>query len=506
MSGAAVQRIAGTPLAELLPGIRPLPALGVEGIASDSRAVRPGDLFLAVPGGSGHGMDYAAAAAANGAVAIAADPAGLTGEPVTADVPVVMVPGLKALLGSIADRFFDSPSAAIDVVGVTGTNGKTTVAWLLAESARQLGQTAGYLGTLGAGIAGSGLSGGRLTTPDTIDIHASLARFRDEGAALAAMEVSSHALDQNRAAGVRFAAALFTNLSRDHLDYHGSMEAYFAAKAKLFQDCRPAQRIVCADTRYGADLAAAAGPDTVTVTAYPDRLRHDGPHLAVQSILPTPLGSDFRFTSTWGDAVVRLPIPGAFNVANAALVVATLLTLGEPFEQVVAAVSGVTAPPGRLERVAAAAGGGPTVYVDFAHTPDALEAALKALRPHVEGRLYVVFGAGGDRDRGKRPLMAAAAERGADRVIVTNDNPRGESASDIVDDVVGGFANPGAAVVVEDRSAAIHYAVRSAGAADTVLVAGKGHEEYQEIGGEKRPFSDRIVAAAALADWSGDRP
>ena len=494
------------PLAELLPGTRALPALGVEGIASDSRAVRPGDLFLAVPGGTAHGMDYAAVAAANGAVAIVADPAGLAGEPASVGIPVVTVPGLKEMLGNIADRFFDSPSAAVDVVGVTGTNGKTTVAWLLAESARQLGQTAGYLGTLGAGIAGSTLSGGLLTTPDTIDIHASLARFRDEGAALAAMEVSSHALDQDRAAGVRFSAALFTNLSRDHLDYHGSMDAYFAAKAKLFHDCRPAQRIVCTDTRYGADLAAAAGEDTVTVTARPERSRHEGPYLAVQSILPTPQGSEFRFTSTWGDAVVRLPIPGAFNVANAALVVATLLAMGEPLEQVAAAVSAVTAPPGRLERIAAAAAGiGPSVYVDFAHTPDALEVALQALRPHVEGRLHVVFGAGGDRDPGKRPLMAAAAERRADRVVLTSDNPRSERPSRIIEDVLGGFAQPQEAIVVEDRSAAIHFAIRSAGAADTVLVAGKGHEQYQEIGGERLPFSDRVVAAAALGDWSRER-
>lgn len=492
------------PLAELLPDVRPLPPLGVEGIASDSRAVRPGDLFLAVPGGSGHGMDYAAAAVASGAVAIAADPAGLTGVPVTAGVPVVTVPGLKAMLGSVADRFFDSPSAAMDVVGVTGTNGKTTVAWLLAESARQLGQTAGYMGTLGAGTAGSGIAGGHLTTPDTVEIHASLARFRDEGATLAALEVSSHALDQARAAGVRFEAALFTNLSRDHLDYHGSMDAYFAAKAKLFLECGPALRIVCTDTRYGGELARMAGQDTVTVTTRPDR--HDGPYLAVQSILPTPLGSDFRFQSTWGEALVKLPMPGAFNIANAALVVATLLAMGRPIDAVADAVSNVTAPPGRLERVAAADDDGPSVYVDFAHTPDALEAVLATLRPHVEGRLHVVFGAGGDRDAGKRPLMAAAAERRADRVVLTSDNPRREDPGRIIDDLLGGLTRPGEAIVIEDRSAAIHYAIRSAGPADTVLVAGKGHEQFQDIGGERQPFSDPLVAKAALSDRSGDRP
>ena len=238
----------------------------------------------------------------------------------------------------------------------------------------------------------------------------------------------------------------------------------------------------------------------MTVATQSDSFGRDGPWLAVQSILPTSLGSDFRFTSTWGDALVRLPMPGAFNVANAALVVATLLAMGKPLDDVAAAVSAVTAPPGRLERVATAGGTGPTVYVDFAHTPDALGAVLAALRPHVGGRLHVVFGAGGDRDKGKRPLMAAVAERSADCVVLTSDNPRSEDPGRIIDDVFGGFTRPAEVVVVEDRSAAIHYAIRSAGAADTVLIAGKGHEEFQEIGGEKQPFSDRLVAAAALGD------
>ena len=505
MSGAAIPRLAGMPLAEVLPGIRPLPALEVAGIASDSRAVRPGDLFLAVPGGRSHGMDYAAAAAAGGAVAIAADPAGLADESAPVGVPVVRVPGLKAMLGSVADRFFGAPSSALEVIGVTGTNGKTTVAWLLAHSAGRLGQTAAYLGTLGAGIAGSSLSGGELTTPGTVEIHAGLARFRDQAATLAALEVSSHALDQDRVAGVRFAAVLFTNLSRDHLDYHGSMEAYFAAKAKLFRDCGAARRVVCTDTRHGAALAATTGPDTVTVTTSPRRGRHHGPGLAVRSIVATPLGSDFRFASTWGDGLVRLPIPGAFNVANAAVVVATLLARGEPLDRVVAAMAGVSAPPGRLERVAAP-GPGPSVYVDFAHTPAALDAVLAALRPHVEGRLHVVFGAGGARDRGKRPLMAAAAERRADRVVLTSDNPRHERPSRIIEDLVGGLRRPREAIVVENRAAAIECAIRAAGRADTVLVAGKGHERYQEIGDERQPFADRAIAATALAHWPGDRP
>ncbi len=500
-----MQRTAGMPLTELLPGLPSVPAIGIEGIASDSRAVRPGDLFIAVPGGSGHGMDYVAAAVAGGATAVAVDPEGLAELPASADVPLVTVPGLKGMVGTIANRFFDSPSAAVEVVGVTGTNGKTTVAWLLAESARRLGRTAGYLGTLGAGV-GTTLSGGSLTTPDTIEIHATLAQFRDAGADLAALEVSSHALDQDRIAGVRLEAAVFTNLSRDHLDYHGSMDAYFAAKAKLFLECGPAQRIVGVDTRYGRELAAAAGPGTVAVTLHPERPRHDGPYLAVHPIQPTPSGSTFGFASTWGDGRVSLPMPGGFNVANAALALATLLTLGVSVEDAVTAVSGVTAPPGRLERINAGAGGDrPAVYVDFAHTPEALEAVLAALRPHVEGRLHVVFGAGGDRDAGKRPLMGAAVERRADHVVLTSDNPRGEAPERIVDDVLGGFLRPRDVVVVEERSAAIHHAIHSARAADTVLIAGKGHEQFQEIGGDKRPFSDRLVAAAALEAWPGGR-
>ena len=496
----------GTALEELFPGVEGVPALAIRGIASDSRRVADGYLFLAVPGATSHGMAFAHQAIEQGAVAVAFDPLGFEGTAHDIGVPAFAVPDLAIALGDIADRFYKSPSASVAVYGVTGTNGKTTVAWLLSECQERLGISAGYVGTLGSGLGEIDIESG-MTTPGAVELHGMLADFRDLGAESAAVEVSSHALDQHRVDGIRFRAALFTNLSRDHLDYHGSMSDYFEAKVRLFTECRPESRIINLDSEWGTELASRSGGDVVTVSTRFDRVANGRPYVFARSVVATERGSDVRFMSSWGDGHFSLAMPGDFNVANAMLVLATLLDSDVSIDDACAALGHVSAPPGRLERVGETVGvssAAPTVYVDYAHSPDALEFVLRALKPHVRGRLSVVFGAGGDRDTGKRPIMGRVAERLADRVVITSDNPRFEQPLEIIDAVRDGMLTPADAVVIEDRAAAISWAIANAGPGDTVLIAGKGHEQYQEIGAEKRAFSDLAVASACLDPVAGE--
>jgi UDP-N-acetylmuramoyl-L-alanyl-D-glutamate--2,6-diaminopimelate ligase len=341
-----------------------------------------------------------------------------------------------------------------------------------------------------------------MTTPAAIELHGRLADFVDQGAKHAAIEVSSHALSQDRVDGVRFDSALFTNLSRDHLDYHGDMREYFESKARLFLECGPRHRIINLDSEYGDQLATMCGQDVVTVSTSFDRVANGRSHVFVRSIVATSRGSDIRFISSWGDGCFTLQLPGEFNVANAVLVLALLLKKGVPLTTACDVMSQVSAPPGRMQRVAM---DGPAVFVDYAHTPAALEVALRALRVHCRGRLWVVFGCGGDRDSGKRPQMGKAAEHLADRVVITNDNPRSEDADAIVDDIVAGLTHPERVTIIEDRAAAIAWTIEHADAADAVLVAGKGHEDYQETCGKRLPFSDYAVARKALAIKEGAR-
>ena len=501
MSMPAERLPAARRLGELLPGVAGLPDVAVTGIAADSRRVRPGDLFLACSGERAHGLDFATAAVAAGAAAVAWDADTAARPPARIDVPAVAVPGLGQRLGDIANRFFDYPSRDVGVAGVTGTNGKTTVAWLVAECLEALGQRCGYVGTLGAGIGEIEVGEG-MTTPAAVELHALLADFRARGASCAAMEVSSHALAQNRVDGVEFDTVMFTNLSRDHLDYHGDMASYAAAKERLFTDYPARNRIVNLDSEWGNRLAARCGQDVVTVSTNFDRVANGRPFVFVRSIVARDAGSVVRVGTSWGDGRFELPIPGDFNVANAALVMALLLQRGVALDAACDVLGTVAAPPGRLQRVPGA-DGLPAVYVDYAHTPAALEFVLRALRAHCGGLLWCVFGCGGDRDAGKRPLMGRAAERLADRVVITNDNPRGESPAGIIADIVAGLRDRSAATVIEDRGAAIAWALRSAAAGDVVLIAGKGHENYQLIGGRRLDFSDAGSARANLEALAG---
>lgn len=493
MSMPAEHMPPNTTLAELLKDFAEAPPIPILGVASDSRLLTPGSLFLACQGINSHGVDYLAEAMAAGASAVAYD-ASTSNVLDDIGIPMFAVDKLDAKLGEIANRFYGRPSELLKVIGVTGTNGKTTVAWLIAQCAQLLGERCAYLGTLGHGI--DEIHGGEgMTTPAAIELHGQLANFVDQGASLAAIEVSSHALSQGRVDGVRFLAALFTNLSRDHLDYHADMREYFETKARLFLECDTQHRIVNLDTEFGTQLAARCGQEVVTVSTNFDRVANGRPYVFVRSVVAKEQGSGIAFSTSWGDGHFTLPLLGDFNVANAAIVLALMLKLDVPLESACDVLSQVEAPPGRLQYVAAA---GPAVYVDYAHTPNAIEVVLRALRGHCRGKLWCVFGCGGDRDSGKRPLMARSAERLSDRVVICSDNPRTEDPGHIIDAVVAGLTRPEKATVIEDRAAAIAWAIEQAGNSDIVLIAGKGHEDYQQIGTEKRPFSDYTVAEAAL--------
>lgn len=484
-------------LSDLLQGFADAPALEVSGIASDSRSLKPGDLFLACGGERSHGLDYLADAVTVGVAAIAWDSSTADAPSAEIGVTLIAVPDLAQHLGEIANRFYERPSATLRVIGITGTNGKTTVAWLVAQCCERLEQTCGYVGTLGAGIGV--IEGGEgVTTPGAIELHSHLARFRDQGATCAAVEVSSHALAQNRIAGVAFDSVLFTNLSRDHLDYHGDMQSYAATKARLFKEYRARNRIINLDSEFGTLLASQCDPDVVTVSTNFDRVANGRPHVFVRSVVVKDSGSLVRVNSSWGDGEFELPLPGDFNVANAVIVLALLLKQGVPIEQACDVLETVSAPPGRMQRVAAA-DGLPSVYVDYAHTPAAIEVALRTLKLHCKGRLWCVFGCGGDRDPGKRAQMGKMAERRADQIVVTSDNARSEAPADIIAAIVAGLGNPDRATVIEDRAAAIAWSIDQAAAEDVVLIAGKGHENYQLIGGERLEFSDYGAAQANLA-------
>jgi UDP-N-acetylmuramoyl-L-alanyl-D-glutamate--2,6-diaminopimelate ligase len=410
-----------------------------------------------------------------------------------AAAPTVWIDNLREKLGPIASRFFGDPSSAMTVIGVTGTNGKTSTVHLLAQALHHAGHKVATIGTLGAGLFGD-IAEGMRTTPDAIAVHGLLATFREEGASHVAMEVSSHALDQGRVNAVAFDLAVFTNLTRDHLDYHGTMQAYGAAKERLFAWPGLDAAIINVDDPFGRALAARVHGD-VALLRY--GIEHADADLVADAIETGGAGLAFRLRTPWGEGDVSTRLLGRFNVSNLLAVAACLGRLGLSFAAIRDALAVLEPVNGRMNRL-----GGqnarPLVVVDYAHTPDALEQALTSLRAHAHGRLICVFGCGGERDAGKRPEMGAIAEALADLVIVTDDNPRGEDGDTIVAAIVAGLAHPERATIERDRGAAIALAIREARAGDVVLIAGKGHEPYQEIAGVRHPFDDLAVARAAL--------
>ena len=474
----------------------PVPPIAVADVAMDSRQVTPGALFLAVRGHGGHGLEFASDAVAAGAAAIAWEPHEDVRVPRVADsVALVPVPDLRRHAGRVADRFFAEPSAAMRIAGITGTNGKTTVAHLLAGAATADGLAAASMGTVGIGRPGS-VRYQSLTTPDAVSVHRSLRALADDAVRYLAMEVSSHALDQHRVGAVRFDTAVFTNLTRDHLDYHGSEADYLAAKRKLFEVPGLRRAVVNVGDATGAVMldACAGAVDRIAVVppgaTPPEATRY----VEATHVDATPGGLTIDVRSSWGDTRVETPLLGAFNAVNALSALAVLLGWDIPLAKAARALAGVGAPPGRMETFGDPRRG-PVMVVDYAHTPDALRNALAALREHAGGTLWCVFGCGGERDRGKRPMMGAVAAELADRCVVTDDNPRGEDPDRIVRDILGGVPTGTEVDVVRDRHAAIERSYHAAGPGDIVLVAGKGHEDYQEVGDTRRPFSDRQVAA-----------
>ncbi len=507
-------------LRQLLSGIVEAPAdINVSDLTLDSREVTPGALFLACRGnekGNGrHGLEFAAQAAERGARAVVYETP-VAGETRAAEAAarllqrirqragqdedqfVVAVPDLRQHLGVIADRFFGQPSQALHIVGVTGTNGKTTCAWLIAQALSLCGQPAAYIGTLGYGTPGA-LRPLTHTTSDVVSVHRQLANLRAGGAAAVAMEVSSHALDQGRVDEVRFDEAAFTNLTQDHLDYHGTLEAYGAAKARLFTSPTLCARIINVDDAFGRTLAGQTGARGRLVVTSRTTGAGAHAHVTAAHVEPVSEGFDLSLESSWGSAQLRLALLGEFNVDNALTTLAVLLAAQVPLAAALAALGKCVAAPGRMQQVSAPGTAvQPTVIVDYAHTADALEKALAAARRHCRGRLHVVFGCGGDRDALKRPIMGRIAAAGADAVTVTDDNPRTEDPALIVRDILGGIGVRENVHVEHDRAAAIGAAIRAAAVADLVLIAGKGHEDYQIYGTARRPFSDEQVARDVL--------
>jgi UDP-N-acetylmuramoyl-L-alanyl-D-glutamate--2,6-diaminopimelate ligase len=470
--------------------------------------VTPGAAFLACQGRTHHGLEFAHSALAAGARAILWEPApGVTPPPLEAAIVVCAVPNLSAQLGFIADRFFDAPSASLTVAGITGTNGKTTCAWLLAQALQFYGRRSAYIGTLGAGLPGA-LKTLAHTTPDALTLHRLLAGLRSSGFDSVAMEVSSHALDQDRCAGVRFHTAVFTNLTRDHLDYHADMGAYGAAKARLLNWPTVAARVINVDDPFGLELARdrlqarGAPADRLFLTSQrpAEWVASGADYVCASAVRASAAGLEIEIESSRGAAHLGSSLIGAFNVENLLTVLAVLLAWDVPLASACGALARCSAPPGRMQ----AEGGGalPLALIDYAHTPDALAKALRAARAHCRGQLWCVFGCGGERDRGKRGEMGRIAAQLADEIIVTDDNPRREEPGEIVLAIMQGITAAGGAArarVIHDRAQAIASALAQAAALDVVLVAGKGHEDYQIIGSQRRVFSDAAVVLQLLA-------
>jgi UDP-N-acetylmuramoyl-L-alanyl-D-glutamate--2,6-diaminopimelate ligase len=494
MMASTVRSIA---LAQLLPQHVALCGdVMIDGISSDSRSVKFGDLFLAFPGARSDGRSFIADAIASGAVAIAyeADDGFVCAETDAVAIKLLPVTNLAAEVSAIAARFYGAPSAALSVIGVTGTNGKTSCTHYVWQLLRSMSVNAALVGTLGARVDGDYLESG-YTTPDAIAVQRTLAAMRDGQVSHVAMEVSSHALDQYRVADVRFAAALFTNLTHDHLDYHGDMQHYGAAKARLFATPGLKAAVVNIDDAFAGRMLAGvefgahivryslAGGDTAC-------------ELGVRRVNYTAQGFVADIRSMWGDARIAAPLLGDFNLSNVLGAIGVLCALGFDFATVCAHAAALEPVAGRMQMITNA--GELTVLVDYAHTPDALQTVLKAARRHCSGTLWCVFGCGGDRDKTKRPRMGEIAEQLADCVVVTSDNPRSENILAIIADIKSGIRNQAACHFEADRKAAIGFAITGARAGDVVVLAGKGHETYQEVAGVRHAFDDRVEALAAL--------
>jgi len=522
-AGSQVDILAGLPDHAQAPGhvCQAVPELCVDGLSMDSRLVQPGDAYLAIKGATTHGIRFAAAAVKLGAVAVVTsdDVLQVYPEIITElqalDVFVVALPGMDTLCADMANRFYNAPDQSMTLIAVTGTDGKTSVCRFLAEAFEHVQLSCGYIGTLGWGL-GESLQNTQLTTPDIVSVRRMLAQLRDQGACCVALEASSHGLAEGRLEGLSIDVAVLTNLGRDHLDYHGTLEAYKQAKSSLFFWDGLQAVVLNADSEFGVELLASINSANVSKAAArfaytSDCVQRDLPGRPLSLVSASAVsvkgsGLNFllqetRIEKTTQDTrlaphSVASGLLGRFNVDNLLACYAAMRACGVAANDASHCLSKVTPVAGRMEHL----GGGhlPSVVVDYCHTPQALGVALNAVRVHAEKKIWVVFGCGGDRDAGKRPDMARAAEA-ADYVVLTDDNPRTEASQQIFNDALAGFAHPESANVIANRSEAIRFAITQAKQGDVVLIAGKGHEDYQIVGTTRHHFSDREQALKALA-------
>lgn len=490
----------GIPLQQLLAGFVPagsLPELTVTGLSLDSRSIRPGELFLACTGTVRHGVHFIEDAIANGAIAVALEPTPETAgmECSEFSVPVIVVERLQWVAGEIASRFFGEPSKLLKVVGITGTNGKTSVSQFVAQAISR-DTACGVVGTLGSGLYGR-LDATGHTTPDAVSLQRQLAQMVVSGASLVAMEVSSHALDQGRVNGVQFDVAVFTNLSHEHLDYHGNMLDYANAKRRLLEMPGLSRAVINADDALGREWLQnmPAGLDEVFSYSLEG---HEGATLRGEQLQLDASGLSLQILAGERNGLLRTGLLGRFNASNLLAAFGVMLALGYGFDDAMSRLTGVTTVPGRME----AFGGRehPLVVVDYAHTPDALSNVLGALREHCRGELWCIFGCGGERDRQKRPMMGKIAEQLADSVVITDDNPRREDPYNIIEDILRGIEKPDAVYIHRNRPLAIASAIELAHEGDVILVAGKGHESEQLIGDKAVHYSDREEVARLLGE------
>lgn len=510
-------------LSELILGLAHVSAdmdTDITGLALDSRKVKPGDLFLACAGQGVHGMQFADQAITQGARVILCESEDQTPLEEQLSVPVFKIPKLGKHIGTIAERYYGHPSRELAVIGITGTNGKTSCSHFIAQALNE-DKPCGVIGTIGSGLIGA-LQSGVHTTPDAVEVHRLLDQMRSQGARHAVMEVSSHGLVQGRVEGVAFCVGIFTNLTRDHLDYHGNMENYWKAKQLLFNNPSIKYAIINTDDTYGRDLIKLL-PNSVQSISYgfEERRGLGKKHLLASSLKQDLAGLHFKVSTPWGDGEIKSTLIGRFNVSNLLASLGALLVLGVPLNTALRRLEENKTLPGRMECLGGSPGV-PWVYVDYAHTPDSLANALIALRQHIreiesktdspvdnktvskKRKLWCVFGCGGDRDAGKRSAMGRIAEQHSDHVIVTDDNPRRENPQRIIEEILSGIKRPGVVSVIRDRKLAIAAAIKQAGEDDVILVAGKGHEDYQVIGARRLPYEgDCSVVESELSNIAG---
>jgi UDP-N-acetylmuramoyl-L-alanyl-D-glutamate--2,6-diaminopimelate ligase len=459
----------------------------VTGITDDSRLLKSGDLFLAYQGEKQDGRKFIDEAVSKGASAIISEAknGGAFGK--SCNIPLILVPNLRAKIGNIAAKFYGYPSKQMKIIGVTGTSGKTSCSNFIAQALHNSGVKCGVIGTLGNGFSGE-LIQGTNTTPGAIALQQQLAAFWRQQAKVVSMEVSSHSLDQGRVNGIDFSTGVFTNLSHEHLDYHGNMTNYGESKKRLFIDYNLCNAVINADDVFGSQLLVEVAKKIPTIAYSITNIKTGIDTIRVVDLKMRNKGFIAEVITPWGNGLLTSKLLGRFNVSNILASLAVLLLMEMPLEQALHYLAELNTIAGRMELFGGK--GQPLVIVDFAHKPDALEKVLIELREHCHGKLWCVFGCGGDRDRSKRPLMGQIAERYSDYVVIADDNPRTESPQQIVDDIVSGLVRPLAVTVEHDRAVAIAYAVNKAKFGDIILIAGKGHETYQLIGNEKIAFSD----------------